>query len=65
MKTIEDITTDPDTKALIESLSTGRPLDPEIRDRLREEGRRLSAELREKFGEMEIAVQLIRESRDE
>jgi hypothetical protein len=65
MKTVEDITCDPDTEALIESITTGKPLDPEIRDRLREEGRKISAELREKFGEMEIAAQLIRECRDE
>lgn len=54
-----------DGDAIVESLVTGKPLDPEARDRIRERGRRLTEELRKKYGEMNIAVDLIRESRDE
>jgi hypothetical protein len=65
MTTIEAIVVDPDTEALIESLSTGKPLAPEIRDRMRAEARRLTEELRKTHGVQEISAQLIRESRDE
>ena len=64
MTTIET-TTDPDTDAIIEMLTTGKPIPTEIRDRLRAQARRITEELRKEFGEMEIAAQLIRESRDE
>ncbi len=64
MKTIDSIA-DPDTEALIESISTGKPLDPEIRDRIRAEGRRLTEELRKAYGVQSISADLIREVRDE
>ena len=66
MKTIDQIpVTDPDTEALLQSISTGQPLPTEIRDRLREEGRKITQALREKHGDMNIAVDLIRQTRDE
>ena len=66
MNTIEQLpATDPDTDAIIAMLMTGKPMHTEVRDRLRATARRISAELREEFGEMEIAAQLIRECRDE
>ena len=66
MTTVEQFpATDPDTDAIIQLLTKGKPIPTEIRDRLRSEARRISAELREEFGEMEIAAQLIRETRDE
>ncbi len=64
MKTI-DIATDPDTDAIIEMLATGKPLDPEVRNRLCDEGLKLVEETRRKFGPTNIAVDLIREGRDE
>jgi len=68
METIEapvvpDIAADGD--AVIESLITGQRLDDETRNRIRERGRKLTEEIRQKFGEMNIAVDLVRESRDE
>lgn len=54
-----------DGDAVIESLVTDQPLDEETRNRIRERGRRLTEEIRQKFGEMNVAVDLVRESRDE
>ena len=68
MKTFEapvapDIAADGD--AVIESLVRGQPLDEETRNRIRERGRKLTEQIRQKYGEMNIAVDLVRESRDE
>jgi hypothetical protein len=69
MKTIDDKTVPAeivaDGDAVIESLVTGKPLDPETRDRIRARGRKLTEEIRQQCGEMLIAAELIRESRDE
>ena len=51
--------------ALLERITTGKPLDPDLYRRIRDEGTRITEELRRKYGEMEIAVDLIREIRDE
>ena len=64
MKTIDPIA-DPDTEALIESMSAGKPLDPKIRDRIRAEGKRLTEELRRTCGVQLISADLIREVRKE
>jgi hypothetical protein len=56
-------TTDKD--ALLERITTGKPLDPEVYRRIREKGTRITEELRRAYGEMDIAVELIREVRDE
>lgn len=56
-------TTDKD--ALLERITTGKPLDPEVYRRIREKGKSITDELRRTHGEMEIAVELIREVRDE
>jgi hypothetical protein len=55
----------PDQDALLERLSTGKPLDPEVYRRIRERQETITEELRERNGEMNIAVDLIREVRDE
>ena len=62
MDTIEKIS---DKDALLEYLTTGKPLDAEVRRRILERGERISEELRQTYGEMNIAVDLIRETRDE
>ncbi len=62
MDSIEKIT---DKDALLEHLTTGKPLDAEARRRILERGERISKELRQVYGEMNIAVDLIREIRDE
>lgn len=54
-----------DGQAVIDHLMTGQPLDPEVARRVRERSERATEELRRKFGVREIAVDLIREIRDE
>lgn len=61
MKTTERNT---DANALLERLS-GKPLDPETYQRIRARQEAITAELRKQHGEMDIAVALIREVREE
>jgi hypothetical protein len=67
MKTQEDplSTEAADEQAVFEHAFRGKPLDPEVRRRVRERAEKISEELRRKHGEMNIAVDLIRETRDE
>jgi hypothetical protein len=53
-----------DTKALLERLA-GKPLDPVTYQRIRERQEAITAELRKQHGEMDIAVSLLREVREE
>ncbi len=53
-----------DTKALLERLS-GKPLDPETYQRIRARQERITAQLRKQHGEMDVAVPLLREVREE
>jgi hypothetical protein len=53
-----------DASALLERLS-GKPLDPETYQRIRARQEAITAELRKQHGEMDIAVALIREVREE
>ena len=57
--------TDADTLAIIEHVMTGKPLDPEVYRRVRAEAERATEEMRQRVGTVEIAVDLIREGRDE
>ena len=57
--------TDADTRAVLDRLTSGKPLDPETYRRIRERAERATAELRRRFGEMTAAVDLVREARDE
>jgi hypothetical protein len=54
---------DPDARAVIEHLMTGKPLDPEVARRVQERSERLQKEILEKHGVQNIGVQLIREAR--
>jgi hypothetical protein len=54
-----------ETQAILDRIMTGKPLDPETYRRIRQRGARITGELRRKYGEMNIAVDLIRETRDE
>lgn len=65
MKTVDAISVDPDTDAILECLTSGRSIATEIRDRIRAEARRLSDELRKSHGVQQVSAQLIRECRDE
>lgn len=58
-------TIEADEEALMERVLHGKPLDPEIYRRIREAGDRITEELRRRHGTIEIAVDLIREIRDE
>ena len=60
---ITEKTTDKD--ALLEHITTGKPLDPDVYRRIREKGTKITDKLRNTYGEMDIAVDLIREVRDE
>ncbi len=61
------ITTDVQTDhaAVLAHFLTGQPLDPAIAERVRARASRITEELRQQCGEMNIAVDLIRETRDE
>ena len=61
MKTTEKTT---DANALLERLS-GKRLDPERYQRIRARQEAITADLRKQHGEMDIAVPLIREVREE
>ena len=52
-----------DAKAVMEWVVTRKPLDPKVVRRVRERAQKLTDELRAKYGEMNIAVDLIREIR--
>jgi hypothetical protein len=54
-----------DNQAIIEHLMSGKPLDPEVDRRIRERAERSTEELRKQHGVRSIAVDLIREIRDE
>ncbi len=54
-----------DMIAIIEHALTGKPLDPEIAKRARDDGERLRQEIFQKNGLMDIAVPAIREFRGE
>lgn len=56
---------DADTEAVIERIAHGTPLPPDVYERIQDRGNKLTEEIREKYGTVEIAVDLIREIRDE
>ena len=66
MKTTENITEQQaDEEAVNEHVLTGKPLDPEVYRRVRARAEKITAELRRKYGDMNISADLIREVRDE
>jgi hypothetical protein len=56
---------DADAKAVVAHFANGTPLPPEIAARVRKRSERLTEQVRKKFGTVEVAVDLIREGRDE
>lgn len=54
-----------DKDALLAHLFSGVPLDPEVYRRIRERQEAITEKLRKENGEMNIAVDLIRDVRDE
>jgi hypothetical protein len=55
---------DPDTQAVIEKLMTGKPLDPEIYQRIRAEAAKVTEDVYRKYGLLDIGVPAIRALRD-
>ncbi len=53
-----------DTRAVIEKLMTGKPLDPNVYRRIRERAARVSQQVFEKHGILDIGVPAIRALRD-
>ncbi|HVA51028.1 MAG TPA: hypothetical protein VNH11_32105 [Pirellulales bacterium] len=56
---------DADMEALMERVLHGKPLEPDVYQRIRAECDRVTEEIRQQHGTIEIAVDLIREIRDE
>lgn len=54
-----------DSQAVIEQLLHGTPLDLEVDRRVRERAAKITDELRRKYGTLDIAVDLVRQVRDE
>jgi hypothetical protein len=54
-----------DEAAVTEHLLTGKPLDPEVYRRIRARAEQITAKLRRRYGDMNLAVDLIRDIRDE
>jgi hypothetical protein len=54
-----------DLQAVADAVAGGTRLAPEVVRRILEESRRVQEELRRKYGELDIAVDLVREIRDE
>jgi hypothetical protein len=54
-----------DLQAVIDHVTAGKPLDPEVARRVQERSREVQEELVRRFGVREIAVDLIRQGRDE
>ena len=53
-----------DEEAVNEHVLTGKPLDPEVYLRVRARAEQITSELRQKHGVLDIAAQLVRETRD-
>jgi hypothetical protein len=66
VKTTETITEQQaDEEAVDAHVLTGEPIDPEVYYRVRARAEKITAELRRKYGDMNISADLIREVRDE
>lgn len=56
---------DADTQALLERIFHGTPLPPDVYRRIQVRGDKLTEEIRQHYGTVDFAVELIREVRDE
>ena len=54
-----------DAQAVMESITSGKPLDPDVARRIRERGDRIRNEILRTYGVQDIGVGLIRELRGE
>lgn len=66
MKTLDDPTeVDIESQAILDHLMTGKPIDPEMKRKIHERAAKITQEVRDKFGLVDIAVPAIRELRGE
>ncbi len=54
-----------DMQAVADAAAAGRPLDPEVAKRVRERSEKVQEQLGRRYGVREIAVDLIRQGREE
>jgi hypothetical protein len=54
-----------DLEAAYAAIASGKPLDPEVKKRVHERAEKVREEIRRKHGVLNVAVDLIREVRDE
>ncbi len=54
-----------DLEAVLIHVACGTPIDPELANRVRVRSEQMTEELRHQYGELNVAVDLIREIRDE
>jgi hypothetical protein len=54
-----------DMQAVADAAAAGRPVDPEVAKRVRERSEKVKEQLRHLYGVREIAVDLIRQGREE
>jgi hypothetical protein len=54
-----------DLQAVADAVAAGRPVDPEVARRVRQRSQKVQDELVTKYGVREIAVDLIRQGREE
>jgi len=54
-----------DLEAIMAHVNDGTPIDPELSQRVTKRGARVTEAIREKFGQTDIANDLIRSTRDE
>lgn len=64
MKTIEQIHS-PETRAVVESLATGCPIDPDVLKRIREKAQKIKERVFREQGLVDLGVPTIREFRGE
>jgi hypothetical protein len=69
IETTDGLAMDPlelaDSQAVLEHVLHKKPLDPEVYRRVHERSAKITEELRQKHGTVNIAVDLIRQARDE
>jgi hypothetical protein len=54
-----------DMQTVADAAAAGRPVDPEVAKRVRERSEKVQDQLRQRYGVREIAVDLIRQGREE
>lgn len=58
-------TREADAQAVMDRLTSGKPIDSSVAARVRERSERATEEMRRRFGTVNMAVELIRQSREE